>query len=209
MNHAMLAAVDTMDVALFGILILVFILVLCGLCFYGMWLEKQPSSLSPYSRMPMSRGSDLSYFASEKVLRFLYNLHQYDNRIFSLKQAAVCRETGRIFPNVVTWFDKINVDWTFIQKRYPGNYVSWGSLTSEQQEIIRMAHDSLEGFQTDFSSPNPAPRGIEAKYALASPGPLYVDLNTKVLLGWKEVPDTELEVLIVQKPKFIVKLSIH
>jgi hypothetical protein len=27
-----------------------------------------------------------------------------------------------------------------------------------------------------------------------------VDLETKVLLGWKEVPDTHLEVLIVQKP---------
>jgi hypothetical protein len=209
MNHAILAAVDTMDVALFGILILVFIMVLCGLCIYGIWLEKQPSSLSPYSRQPMRPGSDLSYYAAEKVLRFLYNLHQYDNRIFSLKRAAVCRETGRIFPNVVTWYNKIKIDWSFLQKRYPGNYVSWGSLTSEQQEIIRMAHDSLKGFQTDFSSPNPSPRAIEAKYALASPGPLYVDINTKVLLGWKEVPDTDLEILIVQKPKFIVKLSIH
>lgn len=209
MNHTMLAAVDTIDVALFGIFILVFIIVLCGLCFYGMWLEKQPSSVSPYSRMPMGRGSDLSYFAAEKVLRYLYNLHQYDNRIFSLKRSAVCRETGRIFPNAVTWYDKIKIDWTFLQKRHPGNYVSWGSLTSEQQEIIRLAHDSLEGFQIDFSSSIPSPRYVEAKYAFANPGPLYVDLNTKTLLGWKSVPDTELEVMIVQKPKFIVKLSIH
>ncbi|HEV8052714.1 MAG TPA: hypothetical protein VGP47_09475, partial [Parachlamydiaceae bacterium] len=88
-------------------------------------------------------------------------------------------------------------------------YVSWGSLTAEQQGIIRNGHDSLEGFQTDFSSPNPLPRAVEAKYALSKPGPLYVDINTKVLLGWKCVPDTDLEVLIVQKPKYIIKLSIH
>lgn len=209
MDHTLLAAVDSMDIALFGIFILIVVLILVGLCIFGIWLSRLPSSLSPYSRLPMRRGSDLSYFASEKVLRFLYNTHQYDNRIFSLRKSAVCRETGRIFPNVVTWYDKIKVDWTFIQKRYPGSYVSWGSLTAEQQGLIRNVHDSLEGFQTDFSSPNPTPKAVEAKYALARPGPLYVDINTKVLMGWKSVPDTDLEVLIVQKPKYVVKLSIH
>lgn len=196
----LLAAVDTMDIALFGIFILVTVLALFGLCVYGIWLSGRASSVSPYSKLPMRRGSDLSYFAAEKVLRFLYNTHQYDNRIFSLKRSAVCRETGRIFPNAVTWYDKIELDWSFLQKRYPGVYVSWGSLTEEQQEIIRHSHSSLEGFQTEFSSPHPSPKAIEAKYALAKPGPLYVDVNTKVLLGWKSVPYTDLEVLIVQKP---------
>jgi hypothetical protein len=205
----MLAAVDTMDVALFGIFILVVVLALVALCVYGIWLSRRPSSLSPYSRLPMRRGTDLSYYSKEKVLRFLYNTHQYDNRIISFKKAAVCRETGRIFPDVVTWYDKIKLDWNFLQKRFPGSYVSWGSLTNEQQEIIRNAHDSLEGFQTDFSSPNPLPKAVEAKYALASPGPLYVDINSKVLVGWKLVPDTDLEVLIVQKPAYVVNLSIY
>ena len=36
---------------------------------------------------------------------------------------------------------------------------------------------------------------------MTRPGPLYVDIETKVLLGWKVVPGTDLEVLIVQKPK--------
>lgn len=209
MDHTLLAAVDTMDIALFGIFILIVVLVLVGLCIYGIWLSRRPPSLSPYSRLPLRRASDLSYYASEKVLRFLYNTHQYDNRIFSLKRSALCRETGRIFSNAVTWYDKIEVDWTFLQKRYPGSFVSWGSLTAEQQGIVRNAHDSLEGFQTDFSSPNPLPKAVEAKYALASPGPLYVDINTNVLVGWKCVPDTELEVLIVQKPKYIITLSLH
>lgn len=195
------AAVDSIDIALFGIFLLVTVIVLFGLCVYGVWLSSQPDSLSPYSRLPMRRGSDLSYFAAEKTLRFLYNTHQYDNRIFSLKRSAVCRETGRIFPNAITWYDKIVLDWTFLQKRYPGVYVSWGSLTEDQKEIVRAAHDTLEGFQVEFSSPNPSPKMIEAKYALTKPGPLYVDLETRVLLGWKMVPYTDLEVLIVQKPK--------
>jgi hypothetical protein len=126
-----------------------------------------------------------------------------------LKKASICRETGRVFPNSVTWYDKIDLDWTFLQKRYPGVYVSWGSLTDEQQEVIRNSHHSLEGFQIEFSSPYPSPKQIEAKYALARPGPLYVDIHTKVLLGWKSVPDTDLEVLIVQKPKLTINLSIH
>ena len=81
-----------------------------------------------------------------------------------------------------------------------GNYVSWGSLTKESQDAIRDAHASLDGFQTSESSPTPSPRAIEPEYVYTKPGPLYVDLETKVLLGWKVVPGTELEVLIVQKP---------
>ena len=209
MNQITFAAVDNMDIALFGIAILIVVLALSGLCFYGIWLSNRPPSLSPYSRLPLRRATDLSYYTAERTLRFLYNMHQYDNRIFSLKHAAVCRETGRIFTDAVTWYDKIKVDWSFLQKRLPGSYVSWGSLTTEQQGLIRNAHDSIEGFQTDFSSPNSSPKAIEAKYALAAPGPLYVDINTKILLGWKSVPDTDVEVLIVQKPKYIINLTLH
>jgi hypothetical protein len=93
------------------------------------------------------------------------------------------------------------VDWNFLQKRYPGKYVSWGSLTEDQKKEVREQHVSLEGFQTEFSCPEPMPRAIEPKYAFIKPGPLYVDIDHKVLLGWKEVPGTEMEVLIVQKPK--------
>ncbi|QLH35517.1 MAG: hypothetical protein HWD61_04665 [Parachlamydiaceae bacterium] len=88
-----------------------------------------------------------------------------------------------------------------MQKRYPGKYVSWGSLSDEQKEIIRLSHHSLEGFQTEYSSSIPAPSQIEPMYANAVPGPLYVDLDTQILLGWKQVPLTDLEVLVVQNPK--------
>lgn len=201
MRVSPLAVVTPKDVALFGILIFVVFIALLALFFYGLWLNRLSNSLSPYTHLPMRKGSELSYFAKEKVLRFLFNLYQYDNRIFSLRKAAVCRETGRIFPNAVTWYEKIKLDWSFLQKRYPGNYVSWGSLTEEQQEIVRSYHDSMDGFQTEFSSPEPRPSALEAKYAFAKPGPLYVDIETGVLLGWKSVPETDLEVLIVQKPE--------
>lgn len=196
----MLAIVGPTDIALFGIFILVVVLVMSAFCIYGVWLSRRKDSLSPYTRLPMSRGSDLSYYAAEQALRFLYYMHQYDNRIFNIRRAAVCRETGRIFPNAITWYGKIQVDWTFLQKRYPGKYVSWGSLTGDQKESVCNAHDSMEGFQIEFSSPYPQPKAIEAKYAFTKPGPLYVDIETNVLLGWKCVPETDLEVLIVQKP---------
>lgn len=203
-----LAALSTTDVALFGIFILVVVLVLFAVFLYTVWLSRKPVSLSPYSKKPLRLASDLSYGTCEKVLRFLYDKHQYDNRIFNIRKAAYCRETGRIFPNAVNWHGKIEVDWTFLQKRYPGKYVSWGSLTPEQQEIIRSAHDPLTAFQADFSSPVPQPKILEAKYAFAKPGPLYVDLETKVLLGWQSVPDTEMEVLVVQKPIHYITLSV-
>jgi len=198
---------NPVDIALFGIFILVVFLALFGIFWFNVWLNRLPASKSPYSRLPLRRASELSYDSKEKILRFLYKMFQYDNRIFEFKKAAFCRETGRIFPDSITWYDKIKVDWSFLQKRFPGRYVSWGSLTEEQQEIIRQAHDSLVGFQTDFSSPHSKPSALEAKYAFAKPGPLYVEIETGVLLGWKIVPGTELEVLVVQKPTVILTTS--
>lgn len=176
------------------------ILLFC-IFWFGWWKSLRPHSVSPYTGIPLRRATDLSYYSTERIFRFLHYLKQYDNRIFDMNKAALCRETGRLFQDCVTWYDAITVDWTFLQKRYPGYYVSWGSLNQDQQEAIRNAHDTLEGYQTDFSSPTPSPRLIEPEYAYAKPGPLYVDLETRIVLGWKVVPDTSLEVLIVQKPK--------
>lgn len=205
MINPALAVVSNDEIILFGTLLLLVFLVLLTVFIFGIWMSRREGCVSPYSGLPLRRGSELSYAAMEKVLRYVYNYHQYDNRIFTLGKSAVCRETGRIFPESITWYDTIKVDWTFIQKRYPGRYVSWGSLTREQQEIVRSVHDSLEGFQTEFSSRNPLPKAIEPEYALAKPGPLYVDFDSKVLVGWKCVPNSDLEVLIVQKPLKIIK----
>lgn len=182
-----------------AIILLSFVLLVVAF-WLGWRMTQRSHSVSPYTGVPLRHMREISYFSAERVLGFLYDLHQYDNRIFKVRRAAFCRETGRIFQNCVNWFDLINVDWNFLQKRYHGHYVSWGSLSREQQEVIRAKHSSLEGFQADYSSPTPSPRGIEPEYAYARPGPLYVDFEKKILLGWKQVPGTEFEVLIVQLP---------
>lgn len=194
------AVVTPLDQALFFVLLLlVFVLTVVAFGF-SWYLGRRRQPLSPYSGKPLRLARDIAFSNAEKVMRYLYDLKQYDNRIFLLKRSALCRETGRIFPNAVIWFDIIQLDWSFLNKRYPGLYVSWGSLSAEQQQEIREAHHTLEGYQTGYSSPNPSPRGITPEYAYCSPGPLYVDMTTKVLVGWKCVPNTDLEVLIVQKP---------
>lgn len=196
-----IGVISEVDVALFAISILVVFLLIVGGFFFNEWRKRYQVALSPYSGLPLRKASDLPYGSAEKVLRYLYELHQYDNRIISLRKAALCRETGRIFPNCINSWGVIKVDWNFLQKRCPGNYVSWGSLTDSQQEAVRSLHDSLEGFQTNFSSPNPSPRAIDPEYAFAKPGPLYVEPTTKVLIGWQTVPGTIFEVLVVKHPK--------
>lgn len=192
--------VSSSTIILFSFAILTAFLLL----FAAFWLSWRYSfretARSPYSGMPLRRGSDLSYYSVERVLRYLYELEDYNNRMFDLNTAAVCRETGRIFQDSITWFDTISVDWNFLQKRRPGQYVSWGSLTEDQKEFVKGIHESLDDFQLEASSKNPLPRAIEPKFALARPGPLYVDIDTYVLLGWKIVPGTDFEVLIVQHP---------
>jgi len=189
------------DVVFFGLTVVLIFLMLLVSFFVGWWLSRNRVSPCPYTGRALRRGSDLHYTIVEKVLRYLFDIYQYDNRLFDLSRAAICRDTGRIFPESVTWYRTVHVDWTFLQKRYPGKYVSYGSLTEEQKLVIQSQHESLEGFQVEFSSPTSTPRLVEPEYVYRKPGPLYVDVDTGILLGWKCVPDTDLEVLIVQKPK--------
>lgn len=191
---------DTLWVVLFSALILLSFAFLALLFWIGWRITQRTQAVSPYTGVPLRRTTEISYYSAEKILKYLYDLHQFDNRIFKLKRSAFCRETGRIFQDCVTIFDTIKIDWTFLQKRYPGNWISWGSLVKDQQDAIREVHTSLDRFQTFESSSIPAPRGVEPEFAYTKPGPLYVDLETKILLGWQIVPQTEFEVLIVQKP---------
>ena len=164
--------------------------------------QNQGRSLCPYTKKPMWRGEDVPLSSVEKIMAFLYyKNHSYDNRVFLMKNAMICRDTGKIFQDVVSFWGFSKVDWTFIQKRHPGVYASWGSLSLQQQREIQEAHDSLEGFQLEQSSSQILPKDHEKIYAYLKPGPLYVDINTKILIGWKCVPDTIFEVLIVQHPK--------
>jgi len=192
------------EVLFFSLAIITVFAALVLFTFLTYRLKDRSRCVSPYSSKPMRSGDEIPIATVEKVMRFLYyDLHSYDNRIFLMKKAMICRETGRVFQDCVNWYGGAYVDWTFLVKRHPGNWVSWGSLTAEQQREIREWHTELKGFQTENSCPNPQPKMIEEEYIYEKPGPLYVDIRTKVLLGWKIVPETNLEVLVVQKPKRI------
>ncbi len=175
-------------------------LVFFSLLWFGWWSSHIGGSLSPYTKKPMSLGVDVAASLQAFVDEFMLAHSQPENSPFDFKKAAICPVTGRIFPDSVMRNEIIKLDWAFLEKRYPGNYVSWGSLLPQHQAIIRLCHESLTGFQLDDSCPKPMPKDVDVFHANLKPGPLYVDLGTKVLLGWKEVPGTYYEVLIVQKP---------
>lgn len=183
-----------------GVLLLVTTMMVVILWFgWRASFARPPVSL--FGDLPLRPAVELPYESIGRIYLYLTGLHQYDNRMFNVQRASVCRTTGRIFPKSIDWFGRIHVDWTHLQKRFPGHYTSWGSLNDAQQADIRRAHESMEGFQTQISCPEPSPRAATPEYLLEKPGPLYVDLDTKVLLGWKIVPGTDLEVLVVQKPR--------
>lgn len=125
-----------------------------------------------------------------------------DNPQIDFSEAAICNETGRIFSNCVAQNARISLDWSFLQKRCQGTYVSWGSLSEHEQAVIKLLHGALDGFQTAASSTKLRPESVEREYALLAPGPLYVDRKTKIVIGWKKVPGTYFEVLIVQRPLY-------
>jgi len=191
-----------MDEILTIVIVLLGVLVLMGLIvFLGtLWPLKPKQPTSPYSNMPMRRANTLRYTTQHIVKRYLKEMEDYDNRQFNLNRAAVCRETGRIFPDAVSITGKIHVDWTFLQKRMPGSWVSYGSLPDDRRQDLWDRHGTLEGFQTEFSSVNPLPQDSEEEYNAIKPGPLYVNLENNIVMGWKIVPGTEVEVLVVKRP---------
>ncbi|MEX1012841.1 MAG: hypothetical protein WD595_00530 [Waddliaceae bacterium] len=194
-------AVTQGEIAAFLVAIFLVISALFVYFLFNLWAERElKGALSPYTKKPLRRARELHYLTKEKVYQFLFKRYEYHNQIIDLDMAAFCRPTGRIFPNCITFWETIRVDWSFLKKRHPGNWVSWGSLAADQKLLIEDKHGSLEGFQTEKSCPNPSPLAITEPYISAKPGPLYVDLESNIIMGWQVVPDTEVEVLIVQKP---------
>jgi hypothetical protein len=176
-------------------------LIMAALMWLGSRVGNRTGSSSPYTPEPLMRGEDLAFSALLSVNDFLDKTCDTDNMPFEISEAAICRQTGRIFSNALNTFKAVSVQWDFLERRHPGHWISWGSLDAVQKEEITRLHDSLEGFQYEQSCTNPRPEKIDTYHSILKPGPLYVDVKTHTLLGWKCVPGTSLEVLIVQKPK--------
>ncbi|CRX39498.1 hypothetical protein [Estrella lausannensis] len=207
----LLLEVDNLNIALFALFVIACFFILCLYAFYVFWLVPSRPAISPYTKQPLRFGEDVKLSSAETIMRFLhYEVGGYDNKVFAMKKSMVCRDTGRIFQDCVNAMGRAQVDWTFLQKRCPGTWVSWGSLTDEQKQDILDSQGQVDGFQTEKSCPHPSPRAVTEEYIYIKPGPLYVDLKTKVLLGWKCVPGTIFEVLVVQRPgdKQLIKDSL-
>jgi hypothetical protein len=150
----------------------------------------------------MRLGIDVAKSITGMVQAFLEEQPQPENPKIDFVRAAYCPVTGRIFPDCVSPSEQVTLSWSFIKQRCEGTFVSWGSLSEEERGILRLLHGTLEGYQTEQSSSRPRPEGVEEEFSVLSPGPLYADRKTKVLVGWKKVPGTYFEVLVVQQPRF-------
>lgn len=172
--------------------ILLFTGLICLFFAIGWYFTNRPGTVSPYSKRPMAPGSAISFRSIEKIEEFFDEIQSPENHTFDLERAAVCRQTGRIFPNALTKFDVVTLNRDFLSSVCPGNYIDFETLGPRERAIILAKHQDLEGFQI----------GDQRTKLYGEPIPsLYVDIATNTLIGWKNVPGTELQVLVVQKPR--------
>lgn len=189
------------------------ILLICGslfaivlILFFLLWVgwkkEGVRGNVCPYCRRTMRLGIDVAKSISMMVNAFLQEQPQPENPQIDFSKAAYCPVSGRIFPNCVSGVEQVTLSWRFLNERASGTFVSWGSLPEEERGILKLLHGSLEEFQTEKSSAHSRPEDVEEEYISLAPGPLYVDRTSKVVMGWKKVPGTYFEVLVVQRPRF-------
>lgn len=186
----------------FGLIVGGLLAILLLFLFLGWKREVIHGNRCPYTNGVMQFGVDIARSLQTHINAFVHEFPEEDNPEIDFSKAALSPMTGRIFPDCVVNGKKIVLDWSFLQKRCPGSFLSWGAFSEEEKGVLRLLHPSLEGFQTEQSSSMPRPERVEREYALLSPGPLYVERNTKIVVGWKRVPGTSFEVLIVQRPLF-------
>lgn len=179
---------------LFGVL-LIFL-------FLGIRREVKRGNTCPYCSSVLQFGIDVALSIQQHVNDFMGTFPEADNPLIDFSKAAICPTTGRIFTNCVVRGKTISLDWSFLNKRCSGVFVSWGALPEDEKGIMRLIHLSFAGYQTEKSSTIIRPDRCEKDISLLSPGPLYVDRKSKILLGWVRVPGTDFEVLIVRRPQF-------
>lgn len=186
-----------------------FVGVLAGLLGLLLLSWKQKNAFergSPYSKEPLIYGGDIAKTLERFINDFLKSQPEPDNPPIDMQKAVICRGTGRVFAEAVLVKGsrlQVRLDWGFLERRFAGSYVSWGSLSEFEQSKLKLLHGGyLEGYQIENSSKRLRPQDAEEYFKQLAPGPLYVDRLKGTLLGWKKVPGTDFEVLVVQRPKF-------
>ncbi len=164
----------------------IFFALLIGIFYYLYWRTHLRGRKSPFSGLHLAKGEEILYSSAEKISLFFSELPETENASIDMSKASFCKKTGRIFPNTINSFDQIDVSLNYLKAYYSSKLTPWFRLSEEDKDAILRAHDSLDGFQMG--------KGIK-------PGPLFVDKKNKTLVGWKQVPGTEMEVLVTQKIK--------
>lgn len=177
-------------------------LILLLFLFLGFRREVVKGKRCPYCGAILQFGSDVANSIQQHVNAYVHAFSEEDNPEIDFSKAAICPTSGYIFQECVVRNNRVTLDWSFLSKRLKGSFISWGALPEEEKGIFRLLHLSMEGYQTEKSSPTIQPDRVEEEYARLIPGPLYVDRNTKILMGWVRVPGTNFQVLIIRRPQF-------
>src|ERR1700733_13636011 len=107
--------------------------ILAFLLWIGWWVSVQKGALCPYTKKPLLLGIDVAKSFTNFVNTFLLSHPQPENAPIDFETAAYCQDTGRIFTNCVRKGEIVKLDWSFLRKHYPGNWVSSGSLSEYEQ----------------------------------------------------------------------------
>ena len=161
---------------------------LIALFWFGWRMTQRSHSVSPYTGIPLRRTTEISYYSAERILKYLYDLHQYDNRIFKSNRLLFAGKRGGFFKIASPGMMSSASIGISCRNGIPAT-MSPGEAYQETQDAIREAHASI---WMDFRQRNPPPllsAHDRTGICLYKTGPLYVDPETKVLLGWKKSPE--------------------
>jgi hypothetical protein len=127
----------------------------------------------------LAPGDLIAFHSVQRVHDFMLSKPQPENTPFKPKDAAVCRETGRVFPNARDGFGVIRVKSSYPNRRWKGSWVLWKELSRAERSRVEGKHGDLSAYESEG---------------------LYADPFDALIMGWQKVPGTELQVLIVEKP---------
>lgn len=155
---------------------------------------------SPFSHYEyLMPAEQLHFTAMQYVHQFLQN-HPYSQMKVDLTSTLVCRKTGRIFSCDTKCRRTMKSAECYLMQHYSGVLVPWSTLNQEQKQNFVARHSCLKHFQLHPSGANTAFSYSDWTSADMKPGPLFVDLEAGVAVGWQCIPHTNLEIIIVQPP---------
>ncbi len=145
----------------------------------GYFFCNRRGARSPFSGKAMRHGKEFSFEAVSKVLAFLEAENDKDNLPFDLEKAAICEETGRIFPDALNAFEVVKLKKPYTKHFYKAKMEALENLSEKEQMDLRENCDNFSFFSKNSS--------------------IFVDREKGNILAWKKIPETALELMLVKK----------